>query len=140
MKTNRLAGLLVLMAQIMMFIPAPGLTRAQNVAPQMAQPSASPGAQPDPYAEAFAGLTYTNEQKEAISKIRQDIASRKAAVLKDGKLTEDQRNAMLTGYTRIEYGLIFKALTPQQQGLVSTRMRARRASDQAAQKAQAPAR
>lgn len=119
---------------------APGTTRSQSPAPQAVQPSASTGTQGDPYTAAFAGLTYTAEQKEAISKIGQDIESRKAAIRKDAKLTDDQKNAMLTGYTRIQYGLIFKELTPEQKKLVSTRMHALHPSGQTAEKTQAPAR
>lgn len=140
MKTECVAGLLALAVQTMMFIPASGLTRAQSPVPQMVQPSASSGAQRDPYADAFAGLTYTAQQKEAIVKIKQDMTFRKAAVLKDDKLTQDQKNAMLSGYTRMEYGLIFKQLSSAQQGQVSTRMHARRASEQSAQKTQTPTR
>jgi hypothetical protein len=47
---------------------------------------------------------------------------------------------MLNGYMRIEYNLIYKELTPEQKKLVSSRMRALRASEQAAQKMQAPQR
>lgn len=138
MKTNRAAGLLVLAVQVMILIPAPALTRAQSQALQMTPPSASSGTQRDPYADAFAGLTYTENQKEAIRKIRQDIASRKAAVLKEDKLTQDQKDAMLSGYTRMEYILIFKALTPDQKKQVSARIRDLRAQDQNSQKTMAP--
>ena len=140
MKKSSVARLLAVGAPFIIVMAVPGLTRTQSPAPQTVQPSASSGTQQDPYADAFAGLTYTAEQKEAISKIRQDIASRKAAVLKDDKLTHDQKDAMLTGYTRMEYSLIFKELKPEQQRQVSTRIHARRASDQAAQKSQAPTR
>lgn len=90
--------------------------------------------QTDPYAAAFAGLTYTDAQKEAIGKIRQDIAARKAAVVKDNKLTAEQKDGMLTGYTRMQYSLTFKELTPGQKKLVSTRMHASRPADPNGQK------
>ncbi len=134
MKKNCVAKSLAIAAHLMILMAAPGVTLTQSTARQVLQPSASS----DPYAEAFAGLTYTDVQKEVISKIRQDITSRRAAVLKDDKLTQEQKDAMLTGYTRIEYGLIFKELTAEQKKQVSTRMHARRAADQAAQKTQAP--
>ncbi len=138
MKKNRVARLSAVAAQFMLLMAAPGLTRSQSPAMQSVRPSAED--QQDPYAAAFAGLTYSDAEKEAIGKIRQDIASRKATVLKDDKLTESQKDAMLTGYMRIEYELIFKELTPAQKKQVSTRMHARRAADQAAQTTQAPSR
>jgi hypothetical protein len=138
MKKNRVARLSAVAAQFMILMAAPGLTRSQSPAVQPVRPSAEN--QQDAYAAAFAGLTYSDAQKEAIGRIRQDIASRKAMVLKDDKLTESQKDAMLTGYTRIEYGLIFKQLTPAQQKEVSAKMHARRAADQAAQTKQVPSR
>ena len=141
MKKNRVARLAGVAAQFIILIPAPGLTRAQSPTPQMAvRPPAPSETQRDPYADAFGGLTYTPEQKEVINKIKQDIAARKAAVLKDDKLTEEQKDAMLTGYTRIEHGLIFKELTPEQKSQVTTRVRASRQLDQSAQKTKAPTR
>ena len=140
MKKKPIAKFVAVAAQCMILITAPGLSRGQSTAPQMVQPSGTPGAQADPYAAAFAGLTYTARQKEAISKIQQDIASRKAAVEKSDQLTQDQKDAMLTGYTHMEYGSIYKELTPEQQKLVSSRLQARRAAERAAEKAQAPAR
>ena len=140
MKKRRIAESLAVAAQFMILMAAPGLTRIQNTQSQTAKPATSSQIQQDPYADAFAGLTYSDEQKAAISKIQQDIASRKAAVVKDEKLTADQKDAMLTGYTRMEYSLIYKELTPDQKKQVSTRMRAHRASNQAAQKTQTPTR
>jgi hypothetical protein len=84
----------------------------------------------------FAGLTYTDEQKAEIDKIRLDTKSRKAVVAKDEKLTADQKDAMLLGYTRMEYGRIYKVLSPEQQRQVRQRIRARRTADQTAQKKQ----
>lgn len=137
MKKTRIAISMVA-AQFMILTATPGLIRAQSPGPQVAQPSAST-TQMDPYAESFAGLTYTDEQKEAISKIRQDIESRKAVVKKTDKLTPDQKDAMLTGYARMEYSQIYdKVLTPAQKKLVSTRIHASRAAAKAEQKKQAP--
>ena len=138
MKKIRFAKSLAVAAQSMILLAAPGLSRTQSPAPQIAQPAVSSQGQGDHYADAFAGLTYTGVQKEAISKIRQDIQSRRTAVLKDDKLNSDQKDAMLSGYTRVEYNLIYKELTPEQKKQVSTRMKALRESDQAAKKTQAP--
>lgn len=138
MKKNRVARLSAVAAQLMILMTAPGLTRSQSPVGQSVQTSAEN--QQDLYAAAFAGLTYTDAQKEAIDKIRQDIASRKATVLKADKLTQSQKDAMLTGYTPIEYELIYKELTPAQRKLVSTRMHARRTAEQGTQTTQAPSR
>ena len=137
MQKNRAAKTLAVAAQLVIFMAPAGLSRAQGPAPQSMQHSAPSQAQRDPYAEAFAGLTYTDKQKEAIIKIRQDTESRRAAVRKDDKLTQEQKDAMLSGYVRIEYTLIYKELTPEQKKEVSTRMRAHSAANQPAQKAHA---
>ena len=120
---------------------APGLTRAQSAPPRSVQTSkvASTGAQANRNSlppDDFAGLTYTDEQKAEIEKIRLDTKSRKAVVAKDDKLTADQKDAMLLGYTRMEYGRIYKVLSPEQQRQVRQRISARRAADQAAKKKQ----
>ena len=140
MKANLLLNSLAAGAQLLLLIAAPAPARPQNPPHQIAQTSKASGSSQDLYADAFARLTYSDEQKQAISKIRQDIALRKAAVLKDGKLNDDVKDDMLNGYMRIEYNLIYKELTPEQKRLVSSRMRALRASEQAAQKMQAPQR
>ena len=127
----------IIAVQVAFLTAAHAVTPTQSAASPIVQPSESSRTQSGPYADAFAGLTYTKQQKEAIDKIHQDIASRKAAVLKAGKLTDAQKDAMLTGYTRIEYGLIYKELRPEQKKQVSSRMRALRPSGQAAQKTQA---
>ena len=139
MKKSSVARAIAIAAQSVILIDAAGLSRAQSPPPQGVQPSTSLGNPGNPYAYAFAGLTYTDDQREAIDKIRQDIASRKVVVMKDGKLTDGQKSAMLTGYTRMGYGLIYKELTPQQQKQVSTRFHALHASD-AAEKTPAPGR
>ena len=45
---------------------------------------------------------------------------------------------MLLGYTRMEYGEMFKVLTPEQQKQVRQKIHARRAADQAARQKQNP--
>jgi Spy/CpxP family protein refolding chaperone len=100
-----------------------------------------PGSQADSSsspAEYFQGLEYTPEQKAQIDKIHQDAETKKAAVTKDEKLTQDQKDAMIVGFTHLEYSSIFKVLTPEQQKQVREKIRARKAANQAAQKKQAP--
>jgi hypothetical protein len=118
---------------------APGLTRAQSASPGPVQTSkvASTGAQakidsvpPDD----FAGLSYTDEQKAEIEKIRQDTKLHRDAVEKDDKLTADQKDAMLVGYNRLEYGMIYKVLTPEQKKQVREKIHARRVADQSVPK------
>lgn len=134
MNRFRVTTLLAIAAQCTLLVSSPALTRTQSPATPIAQSPATPGMQSDPYAAAFAGLTYSNAQKEAIGKIRQDIASRKEAVVKDNKLTPEQKDGMLSGYTRMQYSLIFKELTPGQKKLVSTRIHASRAAEQNGEK------
>lgn len=89
-------------------------------------------------ADDFAGLTYSDEQKAEIDKIRQDTKARKDAVAKDERLNADQKDAMLQGYTRVEYRRVYGVLTPEQQMQVRQKARARHEADQAAQKEQPP--
>jgi hypothetical protein len=127
-------------AQCIILSAALGLTRAQSPAPQITQPSVPPRTPADPYAASFAGLTYTPQQKVAIGKIREDIESRKAVVRKSDQLNDDQKNAMLSGYTRMEYSLIYKELTFAQKKLVSGRLHAQGLAGQAAPNSPAPQR
>jgi Spy/CpxP family protein refolding chaperone len=137
MNKNRFGKLVAVAAGFFFLCAAAGLTRGQSASPSPARTpnGASPGAQskrdtspPDD----FAGLQCSDEQKAEIDHIRQQTKSHKDAVLKDEKLTADQKDAMILGYTRIEYGEIFKVLTPEQQKQVRKRISARRAADQAA--------
>jgi Spy/CpxP family protein refolding chaperone len=139
MKTNDVARFSATGIQMLVLIAVSALVQAQGPAPQSAKGSGTADSQHDIYAQAFAGLTYADEQKESISKIRQDIESRKAAVRKDDKLADDVKDNMLSGYMRIEYSLIYKELTPEQKKQVSSRMHALRAAEQAAQKRRVPA-
>jgi|ERR1700719_2206848 len=143
MNKNRFAKPAAVAAGLIFVWAAPGLTCAQSAPPRPVQTStlSSTGAQAnkDSFpADDFAGLSYTDEQKAEIDKIRLDTKSRKAVVAKDEKLTSDQKDAMLLGYTRMEYGRIYKVLSPEQQRQVRQRVRARRTADQAAQKKQQP--
>ncbi len=143
MNTNRFAksvavstGLLFVFAvQGRAFAYSSPTSEVQTPTPAVPGPSGNSSSSP---AEYFQGLDYTPEQKAQIDKIQRDAETRKAAVAKDEKLTQDQKDAMLTGYTHLEYSSIFKVLTPEQQRQVREKIRARKAADQAAQKKQAP--
>jgi Spy/CpxP family protein refolding chaperone len=129
-------------AGFLFLFAGPGLAHAYR-APvgQVQTPTpALPGPQADSSspAEYFQGLEYTPEQKAQIDKIHQDAETKRAAVAKDDKLNQDQKDAMLVGYTHLEYSSIFKVLTPEQQRQVREKIRARKAANQAAQKKQAP--
>ena len=93
---------------------------------------------PRPRRNIFKGWTTPLNRKQQIDKIHRDTETRKAAVEKDEKLNQDQKDAMLSGFTHLEYGAIFKVLTPEQQKQVREKIRARKAADEAAQKKQAP--
>jgi Spy/CpxP family protein refolding chaperone len=139
MNTNRFAKSVAVLAGLLFMFAVQGRARAystpagaaQTPTPAIPGPSGDSSSSP---AEYFQGLDYTPEQKAQIDKIHRDTETRKAAVAKDEKLTQDQKDAMLTGYTRLEYGSIFKVLTPVQQRQVREKIRARKAADQAAQK------
>lgn len=111
------------------------LGHAQSTSPQTVQASklSSSVSQGDALADAFAGLTYTDEQKETIKKIHQETASHKDAVRKDTKLSGDQKNAMLSGYDRLEYSYIYKVLTPDQRKQVQLKLHPHQAADQGTQ-------
>jgi hypothetical protein len=123
---------------------APGLAQAPSTAPTPAQTPQAASVAAHPKREAtppndFAGLEFTDDQKAEIESIRKDIMSRKEMVAKDEKLTGDQKDAMLLGYTRMEYGMIYRVLSPEQKREVSQRIRVRKAADQAAaQKTHSP--
>ena len=142
MTRNRIAESLAVAAGLVFLFAVPGLTRAQNAQPFAAHaPTGSlPGTQlqsnPTPSSD-FDGLTYTDEQKAEIDKIHRETEARKAVVAKDGQLSEDQKNAMLLGYSRMEYGQIFRVLSPEQQKQVRQKLTARRDADQAAKRKQA---
>jgi Spy/CpxP family protein refolding chaperone len=84
----------------------------------------------------FAGLTYTEEQSAQIAKIQKETDTKRAAVAGSQTLTDEQKNAFLVGYTRLEYGEIYKVLTPEQQKMVRQRVTARHAQEKSEKKAQ----
>jgi hypothetical protein len=122
------AGLLLLVA-VAGFVRAQGGSPALSQAPHNASPTAQAKRDANP-ADDFAGLTYTDEQKAKISAIHQDIKTRMEAVTNDGKLNADQKEAMLTGYQRMERGQVFMVLTSEQQKEVLKRERVRKAAQQ----------
>jgi hypothetical protein len=143
MSKNRFARQVTVVAGFIFLCAVPGIVRADNTQQGTAQAPkvVSPGAQQKSAAlppDDFAGLNYTDEQKSELDKIHRDTESHKEAVVKDEKLTTDQKNAMLLGYTRMEYGMRFKALSPEQKRQVCKRMLDRRAADQSAQKKRPP--
>ena len=130
MNKKRFAKPAVVAAGFIFLFAAPGLVCAQTAASSATPIPAIPGGLPSAeYADDFAGLNYTDEQKAEIDKIHRDTAAHKVAVEKDEKLTSDQKDAMLLGYTRLEYGFIYKLLTPEQRREVRNRIQARRAVD-----------
>lgn len=143
MSKNRFARQVTVVAGFIFLCAVPGIVRADNT-----QQSAAPTPKaPSPVAslksdalpqDDFAGLNYTDEQKSELDKIHRDTESHKETVVKDEKLTTDQKNAMLLGYTRMEYGMRFKVLSPEQKRQVRKRMLDRRAADQSAQKKRPP--
>ena len=83
-------------------------------------------------------LNLTDDQKAQIDKIHQSMKTRTDAVIKDEKLTPEQRDAMLAGYQRMERGQVFKLLTAEQQKEVRKRIRARHVAEQEEKKKQFP--
>lgn len=135
MDKNRFAKRIAVAAGFFLLCAAPGLTCAQSTPPSPAptphQPL--PAARPKKVArrpDVFAGLTYTDDQKAKIDQIHQDMKSRTDAVVRDEKLSADQKDAMLEGYKRMEQQQVFAVLTPEQQKEVRERVRARRAAEQ----------
>jgi len=127
---SRLASQVTAAAGVFLFSAVPALCPAQSFPPGVAQAphttahTARPMAAPGP-ADDFEGLTYTDDQQAKIRLIRQNGKLRRDAVVKDQKLSPEQREAMLQGLQRIERGQVYKVLTPQQQTEVRKRIIAR---------------
>jgi len=138
MNMNRFAKPMTVAAGLIFFCATHGLTLGQTAATSPVQsPKASSGSQPkkdSPPPDDFAGLDYTDEQKTDIAKIHRDTKLHEETVAKDQKLTQEQKDAMLVGYKRMEYGQVYRVLTPAQKKEVLRRIRSRRAADQVAQK------
>lgn len=143
MNKNRFANRMAVAAGFIFLCLAPGLTRAQSTPPGPVEtpPKASPTARPQEETrptDDFAGLTFTDEQKARIDQIHQNMKSRMDAVVKDEKLSADQKTAMLVGFRRLDSGEVFKALTPEQQSEVRKKVLARRAAEKEAQEKKKP--
>jgi Spy/CpxP family protein refolding chaperone len=137
MNQDRFRNSVLIATGLFLLCTAPGLTRAQSG--KMPTPKvASPGPQHQnasfPADEDFAGLQYTDEQKTEIDHIRQQTKANKDTVAKDDKLNADQKDAMLLGYTRMEYGQIYKVLTPEQRRQVQQKIHERQVAEKASQK------
>ena len=144
MKRNRFAKPVAYAAEFVLIcsLLQPFRANAQSDATLQSQNAASANYQRTPDSlspDDFVGLSYTAQQKAEIDKILQDTEMRKGAVTKDEKLTQDQKDAMLSGYTRLAYGAVFRVLSPEQQAQVRKKILARRAADHAPQKRVPPA-
>jgi Spy/CpxP family protein refolding chaperone len=143
MNKNRFTKRMVVSAGFFFLCVAPGLTRAQSSTPgpvqtrRMVSPLARPKSNIGP-TDDFAGLKYTDDQQAKIDQIHQNMKLRMDTVVKDEKLTAEQKGAMLQGLQRIERGEVYKVLTPEQRETVRKVMLARRAADQAGKQKQSP--
>jgi Spy/CpxP family protein refolding chaperone len=99
--------------------PGPPAQVQQMTAPARAKKLAEP-------MDDFAGLKFTDDQQAKIHKIREDFQNRLDVVLKDEKLSPEQKGAMLQGFKHMERGEIYKVLTAEQQVEVRKRILARR--------------
>jgi Spy/CpxP family protein refolding chaperone len=121
--------------------PVPACGQSNTPSPESTPPKPTPVARPQGVpskADDFAGLKYTDEQKEKIHEIHQNFKARRDVVIKDEKLTADQKDAMLEGYARMERGEVYNMLTPEQRKEVRERIRARKAAEQEANKQSTP--
>src|SRR5258708_8937421 len=140
MNKNRFATMLTIAAGLIFLFAVPGTTRADS-APDGAMQTPTPASprplpKNDSLPDVFAGLNYTDDQMAEIAMIRHGMEVRKDVVEKDHKLTQDQKDAMISVYAHLENVEIYKVLTPEQRRQVRQRLLARRAADQAAQKRQ----
>jgi hypothetical protein len=104
----------------------PVVTFGQSPAPF---PRTAPPARPLPAAtpaDDFAGLRFTDDEKAKIDLIRKNGKLRRDTVVRDEKLSPEQKDAMLKGLERIERGQIYQVLAPDQQAEVRKRVLARR--------------
>ena len=143
MSKNRIAKRVAVAAGFLFLCAPPGLTRAQSSPPTPAPTprktllAARPKKDTRP-TDDFAGLNLTDHQKAQIDQVHQSMKTSRDAVVKDEKLTADQRNAMLEGYERMERGQVFELLTTEQRKEVRERIRARRAAEHVEQKKHSP--
>lgn len=134
MTKTRFAKQVMAGAGLFFLSAGPGLIRAQSLpsapaqAPDKTASPARPSRELSPMGD-FAGLQFTDDQKAKISQIHEDIKARTDAVVKDEKLSPEQKDAMLQGYQRMERSEVYKVLTPEQQAEVRKRVLARRAAE-----------
>jgi Spy/CpxP family protein refolding chaperone len=86
----------------------------------------------------FGGLNYTDDQKARIAKIHEDMKERMDKVIKDDKLSPEQKGAMLQGFQHMERGEVYKVLTPDQREEVRKRILARHADAKKEQEKKEP--
>lgn len=134
MKKSRFGLLWGIGAGLFLLSVVPALSGAQGVPP--ATPQGAPMSLParphkltEP-ADDFAGLKYTDDQQAKIRHIHQDIKASMDAVIKDKRLSPEQKGAMLRGYQHRERGEVYKVLTAEQQKEVRRRVLARREAAQ----------
>jgi hypothetical protein len=130
MNKNRFAKRLAVTAGFFFLCAAPGLMLAQSSPPSPARtaPKATPAA--GPKGDEFAGLTFTDEQQARIAEIHKSMKARMDEVAKNGKLTPQQKDAMLESYRRTERGQVFRVLTSAQQKQVLKRARIQHAAEE----------
>lgn len=132
---NRFAKEVAVAAGFVFLCVAPGLSRAQSTPPSPLQAPymASPVVRPrkvNPPADDFAGLAFTAEQKAKIAEIQKNMKTRMDTVVKDERLSPEQKEAMLDGYRRMERAQVYKVLTPEQQLEVRKKILADRGAEQ----------
>lgn len=131
MNKGRLAKPVAVAAGLFFLLSVPALIRAQSSPtppaeiPQKASPPPRSTKAQRP-TDIFAGLQYTEDQKAKIEKIRQDMKSRRDAVIKDDKLSPEQKDAFFQGFDRMERSQIYEVLTPEQKTEVRKRLQAQR--------------
>jgi hypothetical protein len=132
MNQGRFAKRAVAAAGFLFLCSVPGLTHTQGTpppaqTPPMAPPPARPNRATVP-TDDLAGLNFTDDQKARINKIHEDFMARMDTVIKDDKLSPDQKRAMLQGFQHMERGEVYRVLTREQQVEVRKRILARRAA------------
>lgn|SRR5215472_18964629 len=94
---------------------------AAPAAPHPPSPAASVKADTFP----LDGLQLTDDQKTKIAQIRQNVESRREAVLKNDGLTQDRKETIIQRLHRMETSEIFRVLAPEQQRMMDQRHTAR---------------
>ena len=129
MSKGRSANPAAVAAGLIFLFAVPCLARAQSSAPPPTEPppttsSLAQGAKAPSRTDIFAGLQYTDDQKAKIDKVHEAMQSRRDAVIKDDKLSPEQKDAFMQGLARMERSQVYELLTPEQKAEVSKRMAA----------------